>query len=646
MSDSHEVHGNTPGDTGAQEGDSALSKVIPIGAVQKRRGPSKASSSQITKVEAAVIDATPQGKKAIEIEKGKKKLARLVKDGAMELPHPEQPARVADKLLSTEWTAQGRRTLVHWNRDFYEWTGPCWVRIDEDALESKLHSFTEYAYSIKVIDDEEIAVDWNPNNRKIGELVSALRRKVNNGHMVDGAWLDGRVTGERYASCANGLLRLSDQTLVPHTPEYFNLFALSFNYDEKAKAPEWERFLDSVWSEDPEARLALQQWFAYVLSGRMDLHKLVMIVGATRSGKGTIADVLKGLLGAENVSGPTLEDFGMNFGLTDMIGKPLAIIDDARAEGRIAGTTVGRMLTISGAGTLNIDRKNKTAWTGILPSRLMILTNELPNMADASGALMARMRILRMTESFVGREDRTLGARLNAEMAGILNWTLEGLALLEKYGDIIQPSASEDMVRVQRRSGGPFGAFLEDCCNVGEKKFEVPKEALRAAWNKWCDENGQANDFENDASFGRKMLSAVPAAKASRKRVDGARVCVYTHIELDLDKQDRADREADIVEAEEMQCTEPIQGDLGIPGLTVLGKVSDDVVLQQGDRAMLPLVRVLMSKMPKQQGAVSYPGSAEGLAEAGRRMDVTVPMGEGLTAFDRMFRVELKRLAD
>ena len=51
---------------------------------------------------------------------------------------------------------------------------------------------------------------------------------------------------------------------------------------------------------------------------------------------------------------------------------------------------VERLLSISGEDTLTIDRKYRDPWTGRLPTRFMILTNELPRFTDSSGALASR----------------------------------------------------------------------------------------------------------------------------------------------------------------------------------------------------------------------------------------------------------------
>ncbi|MCH7779835.1 MAG: hypothetical protein IH848_03240, partial [Acidobacteria bacterium] len=116
----------------------------------------------------------------------------------------------------------------------------------------------------------------------------------------------------------------------------------------------------------------------YILGGDTRLQKIFLFVGPRRSGKGTIGRVLTGLLGSHNVAAPTMAGIATNFGLAPLIGKPLGLISDARLSGRTDGqVVVERLLTISGEDSLTIDRKYKEPWTGQLPTRFVILTNEL-----------------------------------------------------------------------------------------------------------------------------------------------------------------------------------------------------------------------------------------------------------------------------
>jgi Family of unknown function (DUF5906) len=146
--------------------------------------------------------------------------------------------------------------------------------------------------------------------------------------------------------------------LMPDTPQFFNQTAVPFDYDPNAPEPaHWRGFLDMLWPTEPAAIDVLGEWFGYVISGRLDLHKILLMVGPTRGGKGVIARILTALIGRANAAGPTLNSLGGEFGLAPLIGKSLAIISDARFVGKNGPVVVERLLSISGEDTLTVNRK-------------------------------------------------------------------------------------------------------------------------------------------------------------------------------------------------------------------------------------------------------------------------------------------------
>jgi putative DNA primase/helicase len=96
----------------------------------------------------------------------------------------------------------------------------------------------------------------------------------------------------------------------------------------------------------------LQEWFGYIISGQTHLHKILLMVGPSRAGKGVVARILRALIGAANTAGPTLNSLGNDFGLAPLLGKSLAIISDARFTGKNAAVITERLLSISGEDAL------------------------------------------------------------------------------------------------------------------------------------------------------------------------------------------------------------------------------------------------------------------------------------------------------
>src|SRR5208282_5546731 len=212
----------------------------------------------------------------------------------------------------------------------------------------------------------------------------------------------------RLIAVSNGLLDLETRELHSASPKFFNLNALDVNYRDGADCPHWLHFLEQLWEQDPQSINCLQEIFGYFLEPMNDLQKIFLLIGPMRSGKGTIARVIESILGS-SVAKPSLTDFTTTFGLEQIIGRSLAIIPDARlGKNSNAAVAVERMLAISGGDSPSIQRKYLDAYRGPTTCRFMILTNELPLLPDASGALPSRFVLLRTLNSFLGKEDVNL----------------------------------------------------------------------------------------------------------------------------------------------------------------------------------------------------------------------------------------------
>jgi putative DNA primase/helicase len=209
-----------------------------------------------------------------------------------------------------------------------------------------------------------------------------------------------------------------------------------------------------------------------------------------------------------------LAEFGRNFGIAPLIGKRLAIISDARL-GQGAGQHIiaERLLSITGEDAITADRKYLSAWTGRLQVRIFIHSNELPRVADASGALARRFIVLMLANSFYGREDRGLPNRLMSELPGILNWVIDGWRRLNGRGYFEMPKSSAEAFEHFEDLGSPVRAFVRERCVVGPGQA-VGVTMLFAFWCDWC--KIQNRNPGTEAQFGKDLHAAVPGIKVTQ----------------------------------------------------------------------------------------------------------------------------------
>jgi putative DNA primase/helicase len=246
--------------------------------------------------------------------------------------------------------------------------------------------------------------------------------------------------------------------------------------------------------------------------------------------------VLSRVVGPVNVCAPTLAGLGTNFGLWPLIARTLAIVSDARLSGRTDQAIVTeRLLSISGEDSLTIDRKNRELVTTKLTTRIMLLSNELPRLADASGALANRFVILTLRKSYLGAEDTGLTDRLTAEVPSIAAWALDGLRRLRDEGRFTEPAAGDDLRQELNDLASPIGAFIRECCHV-RPGVQVECGEIFAAWCAWCDEQGNKHAGTLQ-TFGRDLRAALPGIGGRNLRDGDTRTRVYTGIDLTAESQ-------------------------------------------------------------------------------------------------------------
>lgn len=452
---------------------------------------------------------------------------------------PSNPMRTARKMLDDRYRHDtGNPLLLRHRQEFWRWDGKRFAIFTKEPVDAAVWSYTERAKAMGKQGPEP----FKPNPERVNAIVHALRAVSQvEGDPDTPCWLsegNDLPPPSEFMAVGNGLLHLPSCELFPPTPTFFNTSASSVAYDEDAAEPtKWLAFLDQIFGDDIEARQAVQEFFGYCLSTDTSQQKMLLMVGPPRSGKGTMARVLRELAGADSVAGPSMSSLSGDFGLEPLIPRPIAIISDARIGQRTDKAAVTeRLLTISGEDTVSANRKNNSFWHGKLKTRFIVITNELPALSDGTGALPNRFIIVLLQTTFLGKEDPGLFDKLKVELPGILNWAIEGYQRLRKRGHFVQPASAKEALEDMMRVGSPVHAFVSECCEVGPD-YIVNNEYLWEEWKRWAEANG--NMSGSKAVFGKKLKEVVPGVR----RKDGG-YHDYYYAGLRISQQKQADDEA------------------------------------------------------------------------------------------------------
>lgn len=493
-------------------------------------------------------------------------------DAPLVMPGQEaNPARLARLYLADRHAHQDGLTLRYWRAEWYRWDGSSYQPITDKDLRASItravslefdrlyqqalirNRMAVAAAAAAGSDGATASANGKPGGGKPPTLIPVTRAIVSDviqelaglahlpthTHGEAPLWLDNDPApslGWAASDClptASAIVHLPTLADSPDrpaaamrrpTPRLFSTWATDYPFAPDAPAPlEWLAFLDEVADGDRQVIQLIQEMFGLLLTHDTSLQKALLIVGPPGGGKGTIVRVLRAMIGPANVAGPTLASLGQNFGLQSLIGKPVAIIDDARISGKTDQAPIlERLLTIIGEGTITVDRKYLEPWTGKLSTRLILLSNDPPAIQDASAALVRRLIVVRFTRSFADNPDRTLFDRLSRELPSILLWSIQGWARLRARGYLIQPESGSETVEEIREAMSPVTSFVRDCCQV-EKEAITSRTDLYNAWCTWNQANGQEH-AGTSSSFFRKLRSAIHGLRDHRpKPGDGSR---------------------------------------------------------------------------------------------------------------------------
>jgi len=448
--------------------------------------------------------------------------------------------------LERLWSCEGMPTVRFWADTWWRWAGGYWHRIEGRhgrGIGNELRRLLMGATTLKTTADGVTEVPLKLGADVVHETVAFYESYAaeTSSALAEGGWFDPEVVPDELRDAAltvtpAGLFDPATRRTHPHTPNYTATWALPFGYDEAAPLPRaWLAFLDSLGLDDGD-RLTLQEWFGYLVSGATDQQKGLMLLGQRRSGKGTILHIATALLGAPSTAAMTPAALMSPFGLAGAIGKTLLTVGDARFGGQDTHDVVERLLSIIGEDRMPVDRKFQSAWEGRLRTRVMIASNEVPNVRDASGAFASRFLVLRIPVSHYGREDPRLLRKLMNELPGILLWALAGLDRLREQGRFTESDRARAEQADMAAQQSPVTVFVDELCRPDPTQA-VECSALYALWSLWAKANGHKPG--TSAVFGKNLRAVWPMVERKRPWGAGPRPWLYEGVAVVPEALDR-----------------------------------------------------------------------------------------------------------
>lgn len=435
------------------------------------------------------------------------KIVRAARRGGVEV-QKGQVFSFEDWAAVAEGFSATVKGLVYSDEVFYSYEGKCYERIGAEVVAKWVSDYMKECY----FEGDEAPVMIRPNAARVANALQQVRFSVMRRGLEAAMWLDTGVVGG--VPFANGVFYGGE--LREHTPEFFSTYVLEYDYKPEAVCPLWEDRVEDWLDGDQERIELLRQWMRYLLEGRDNLQKIMVLTGVPRSGKGTITTLLRCLLGWNNCSAPLMNQFSSEFGLENSVGKRAIIIGDAHVKKGDPAGVLDKLKSISGKDVIQVNRK-RISQVDVKLGQLILACNDMADIPDESNALISRYSILNFKKSFAGQEDPDLLDNLKSELSGIYNWAMAG----EDFTRFVETAEEKEIKDGLIASANPVRAWANSSCE--EDPFEtVAKEELYKSFERWCEENNSRRKSKGE--FFKTLKSVFPYAKPVRVRQGCGRV--------------------------------------------------------------------------------------------------------------------------
>lgn len=351
----------------------------------------------------------------------------------------------------------------------------------------------------------------------VREVVTAIRGSSYDDSVEMGAVKDTIVV-------ANGRLNvLTGEFSSVHKMNEYHITRLPVKYDKDAKCPVFDEFLPQV-IDDEDDRLAVLEYMGYMLYKKHFIESFLIFLGKGENGKSTLINVIKSVIGPENVSSSSIQELATSrFRTADLRGKMANISADIPSS-KVDVTGVLKALT--GGDSIQAERKGEHSFSFVSYAKLMFSANVLPATDDTSNAFFRRTRVIEFPHSFnkeSGKRDPHMSKKLTTteERSGILNLMVEGLQRLTARGYLCADKTTHEkkMRWIKRSDSIQYFAdtFLEQ---YHQPDSDGTKASQIYEWYLKVTKVMEIRPVSQNM-FGREIKRHLQYAEKVKKRVDG-----------------------------------------------------------------------------------------------------------------------------
>lgn len=349
-------------------------------------------------------------------------------------------------------------------------------------INNQLHIYKDGVY---VDGQQEIEVEMirhisNLNKAKRNEVMAYLNLLIRDNTPTSDANL---------IAFKNGIYNIMTDEFMSFSPEIIITNKINWDYNPAAYSKLVDDTLNKIACHDKQIRMLLEEVIGYCLYRRNELGKAFILIGDRANGKSTFLDMVKTMLGDENIASLDMGELGDRFKTAELFGK-LANIGDDIGDEFIANASVFKKLVTGDR--INVERKGQDPFEFNNYAKLLFSANNIPRIKDKTGAVQRRLAIIPFDAKF-SADDPDYRPYIKYELRQ--QECIEYMILLGIQGlkRVLLNQKFTDSTRVQQEldeyeeSNNPIIGFFKE---VSEEEIDnEPTKNIYKQYQVYCAEN-------------------------------------------------------------------------------------------------------------------------------------------------------------
>ena len=387
-------------------------------------------------------------------------------------------------------------------------------------INNQLHIYLDGTYysDTEKIEAAMVRSISNLNRAKRAEVLSYLRLICEN----------EKVSNANLIAFNNGIYDIETNSFMDFSPKFIITNKIPWNYNPGAYSKLVDDTLNKIACHDKQIRMLLEEILGAVMyrSNTLAGGKAFILTGEKNNGKSTFLDMVKTMLGDENIASLDLGELGDRFKTTELFGK-LANIGDDIGDEFIANPAIFKKL-VTGE-RLSVEKKGQDPFEFNNYAKMLFSANNIPRMGKGrdTGAILRRLTIIPFDARFDPDDpDYTPDIKYKLRDIECVEYMvllgIEGLKRVLKNKVYTKSEKVEKELEEYEVTNNPIAGFIQDN-DVEEFENEKTKDVYKQ-YQVYCAENNYIPLAHNEFS---KQLKRYTNLDTVRKTINGVKYTVY-----------------------------------------------------------------------------------------------------------------------